>query len=80
VYGQEKHFESVAFAMQVYTFADRMQMEILMNELDKYFKQCAVVSEFFALFEMYRCLGREEGLLWCRRQVCVCVQLVGKMQ
>ena len=65
VYGQVKDFKSTAFGVNLYKFAQEMQIETLMDELDEFFKKTNS-SEIFALFDLYLTIGNQVGLDNCK--------------
>jgi hypothetical protein len=80
MYAQETNqFQSVSFAIEVYEFADRMQIETLTTELDEMFKNIDA-TKIFPIFELYISLNKERALFWCKYQVMQIVQKCVKMQ
>jgi hypothetical protein len=57
--------QTMAFAAKIYKFAQEMQIETLIDELDEFFKQ-AKSTEIFALFDLYHSTGNQVGLDKCK--------------
>jgi hypothetical protein len=69
VYGQPvKKLKSVAFGVQIYMFANRMQIKLLPAELDKLFKDTKA-ADIFAVFNLYQLINNQLGLDTCKHQV-----------
>jgi len=65
VYGQVKDFKTTAFGVQLYKFAQEMQIDNLTDELVEFFKETKS-SEIFALFDLYHSTGNQVGLENCK--------------
>jgi hypothetical protein len=65
VYGQVKDFKTTAYGINLYKFAQEMQIETLTDELVEFFKQTKS-SEIFALFDLYQMTGNQVGLRNCK--------------
>lgn len=64
IYGQrEEQFESLEFAMEVFSFSQCWNIKALTEELDEYFKT-QEVTKIFSIFELYVQLGHQSGLAW----------------
>jgi hypothetical protein len=70
VYGQVKDFRSISFGVEIYKWADEMQITSLVAVLDKYFKDEAKATEIFELFELYFKIGNKAGVEWCKKVMC----------
>jgi hypothetical protein len=69
VYGEPvKKFKSAAFGVQVYVFANRMQIKRLPSELDALFKE-AKPGDIFHIFDFYKMINNQQGLDNCKRHV-----------
>jgi hypothetical protein len=67
VYGREKNykFETTAFGVKLYKFADEMQIDTLTDELFKFLNHTKS-SEIFALFDLYHSTDNQVGLDHCK--------------
>ena len=65
VYGQVKDFKSTAFVIQLYKFAQEMQIDNLKDELVEFFKQTKS-SEIFSVFDLYQMTSNQVGLENCK--------------
>jgi hypothetical protein len=71
VYGQPvKKFKNFAFGVQVYVFANQMQIKLLPTELEKLFKDTKA-AEIFAIFDVYQMTNNQSGLANCKHQVTI---------
>jgi hypothetical protein len=67
VYGQAvKKLHSVPFSIQVYKFAEEMQIKGLTKELDKLFKGLKA-GEIFQVFNMYSLINNQAGIAFCKK-------------
>jgi len=60
-----KDFKTTAFGVQLYKFAQEMQIDNLTDELVEFFKETKS-SEIFALFDLYHSTGNQVGLENCK--------------
>jgi hypothetical protein len=65
VYGEVKDFKSISFAINLYEFAQEMQIHSLTRALEEFFKN-AETTEMCALFEYFRAIGNQAGLDNCK--------------
>lgn len=78
MYGREKDFKSVDFGLKVFKFADEMQIDDLIKELDKFFKssmkKLSPDMNIFPIFDLYNLLEYKQGVNWCM-QVCFLLKI-----
>ena len=60
-----KDFKKTAFGVNLYKFAQEMQIDTLKEELIEFFKKTKS-SEIFALFDLYFTIGNQVGLDSCK--------------
>lgn len=68
MYGGVEEFQlkSIPFGVQVYKFANEMQIDSLTNELTNLFKQPSPL-DVFAIFDLYCIFDNQPGLEICRK-------------
>jgi hypothetical protein len=67
VYGRVKEFKDATFGVQVYKFADQMQIGALTRELVNFFNESNKASEVFAIFDLYATSGNKLGCDSCKQ-------------
>jgi hypothetical protein len=67
VYGQPvKKLKNVVFGVQVYVFANQMQIKLLPTELDKLLKDTKA-ADIFAIFDLYHMIDNQTRLEFCKQ-------------
>lgn len=61
-----KDFECVPFGIQLYKFAHEMQIELLLQALDNFFKE-PNAEDVFLIFNLYQLLDDDFGLKRCKK-------------
>jgi hypothetical protein len=71
IYGQVKEFQNASFGVEVYILADMLQIKLLIQDLDEFFKEEMKTSEIFAIFDLYLWLGgnKKMELERCKRVI-----------
>jgi hypothetical protein len=69
VYGCEEDFKtkSISFAIQVYKFADEMQIEGLTTKLSEFLGHPTSALDVFATFDLFYMTNNGPGLETCKR-------------
>jgi hypothetical protein len=68
-YGREKQFKDTSLAVQVFRFAHEMQMDLLVEEAEKFIVDSLKAADVFAAFELFKFFNKQDGLQKCKNKV-----------